>query len=153
MAPPFQTGFPKDNQFVDGLGNITPLWYMFLYALWSKTGGGVSTITNTYTIIQETGGGPPVIIDNNGNSQGQIGTIQPKGAAELQTLSGSPFSFAAPANGMLTAYGGQIEYSRDGTNFYTISNIGGQFVMVKGDTIKVVWYGDAPQVVWWPGGI
>jgi hypothetical protein len=51
--------FPKDFQVVDGFGQLTPAWQYFFQYLWTKQGGGTTTINNSYVVIDSPTG--PVI--------------------------------------------------------------------------------------------
>jgi hypothetical protein len=145
----FSSAYPKDFQIVDGLGQLMPAWQYFFQALWAKTGGGQSTITNTYVVI-ETPGGP--VISGPGPSNGTpVGGVA-KSAPVVQTLTSSPWHFDAMVNGFMALSGGEVDYSRDGVNYYVASMLGGQIVMLEGDHINVIWYGAAPTAVWFPGG-
>jgi hypothetical protein len=149
---PYQylSSFPKDFQIVDGVGQLMPAWQYFFQALWSKTGGGVVSIENTYTVIQSPGG--PVISGPGPANGTPVGAGAAKGAPIAQSLGTSPWTFHAAENGLMSLSGGDVRYSRDGTTFYSTSMTGGQVSILKGDFIKVFWYGTAPVAVWWPGG-
>src|SRR4029077_4727393 len=151
----FSSGFPKDFQVVDGAGQLMPAWQYFLYALWSKTGGAASTITNTFTIIQQPGSTQPIIIDHEGNPV-DAGSFSPppKEAAVPVALTTSPYVFHAIATGLLMCFGGQIDYSRDGTTYYPVTMVGGQIFVIRGDYVRISWSGIRPPVVtWFAGGI
>jgi hypothetical protein len=147
----FSSAYPKDFQIVDGLGQLMPAWQYFFQALWAKTGGGATTINNSYVVI-ETPSGP--VISGPGPSNGTpIGDgVLPKGAPVPQTLTTSPWPFRAAENGFMALSGGEVDYSRDGVNYYKASMLGGQILMVEGDHINVIWYGPAPSAIWFPGG-
>lgn len=148
----FSSAFPKDFQLVDAAGQLMPAWQYFLQAIWDKTGGGTTTVNNSYVVI-ETPSGP--VISGPGPSNGTPigGTVVPKSAPVIQSLSSAPWFFHAAENGFMTLSGGSVQYSRDGVSYYQTSMTGGQIMVLKGDSISVTWYGtDAPVAVWWPGG-
>jgi hypothetical protein len=148
----FSSAFPKDFQIVDALGQLMPAWQYFFQALWAKTGGGTTTIQNSYVVI-ETPGGP--VISGPGPSNGTPiggGAPLPKEPPVVQALTSSPWPFRAAVNGFMALSGGEVDYSRDGINYYKASMLGGQIVMLEGDHINVIWYGLTPIAVWFPGG-
>src|SRR6267142_3883868 len=110
----FSSSFPKDFQIVDGLGQLMPAWQYFFQALWAKTGGGVTTVNNSYVII-ETPAGPTIM--GPGPSNGVVIGGVAKSAPVVQTLGASPWSFRAAQNGFMALSGGEVDYSRDGTNY------------------------------------
>ena len=145
----FTAAFPKDFQIVDGLGQLMPAWQYFLQALWAKTGGGSTSVLNTYVVI-ETPQGP--IISGPGPSNGTpIGGLA-KQPPVVQALTTSPWAFHSAENGFMALSGGEVDYSRDGTNYYKASMVGGQILMAEGDHINVTWYGATPTAIWFPGG-
>jgi hypothetical protein len=147
----FSSAYPKDFQIVDSLGQLQPAWQYFFQALWAKTGGGSTTISNSYVVIESPSG--PVISGpgpSNGTPVG--GGPLPKELPVVQTLVTSPWAFRAAANGFMALSGGEVDYSRDGTNYYKASMLGGQILMVEGDHINVIWYGPTPSAIWFPGG-
>lgn len=149
----YSSAYPKDFQIVDGLGQLMPAWQYFFQALWDKLGGGSTTINNSYIVIDSPTG--PVLSGSGPSSGGPVGggEVQPKEPPTVQVLSLSPWTFTAGGNGLMTVTGGEVDYSRDGVTFYQASMVGGQFVVLKGDAIRVKWYGSAiPQAVWWLGG-
>jgi hypothetical protein len=147
----FSSAYPKDFQIVDGLGQLMPAWQYFFQALWAKTGGGATNIQNSYVVIESPGGG--AIISGPGPSNGTpIEGAVAKSAPVVQTLTTSPWSFRAAENGFMALSGGEVDYSRDGVNYYKASMLGGQILMVEGDHINVIWYGPAPSAIWFPGG-
>jgi len=145
----FVSAFPKDFQIVDNLGLLMPAWQYFFQALWAKTGGGSVSVNNSYVIV-ETPQGPT--ITGPGPSNGTVIGGVDKSPPTVQTVGGSPWSFRAAENGFMALSGGQVDYSRDGTNYYRTSMTGGQIVMVEGDHINVIWYDTPPVAVWFPGG-
>lgn len=149
----FASGYPKDFQIIDQFGQLTPAWQYFFFALWSKTGGAASTINNTYTVIQSPTTGQPIIIDNTGSPVGTIAAPPAKAAAETIDPGTSPFTFHPTITGFLTCFGGQIDYSRDGTFYFPVTMFGGQILVLNGDYVRVTWSGRPPTVTWFPGGI
>jgi hypothetical protein len=145
----YSSAFPKDFQIVDSLGLLTPAWQYFLQALWAKTGGGATTVSNSYVIVQ-TPGGPTIVGPGPANGT-VIGGVD-KSPPVVQTLTSSPWAFRAAENGFVALSGGEVDYSRDGVNYYKASMLGGQILMVEGDHINVIWYGPAPSAIWFPGG-
>ena len=146
----YVAAFPKDFQIVDGLGQLMPAWQYFFQALWAKTGGGSISVQNTYTVIESPGG--PVISGPGPSNGTPVGQAPAKLVPVPQTLAGSPWLFTATENGFVTLTGGEVEYSRDGATYYRTSMTGGQIVVLKGDHIRVTWYGPTPSAVWFPGG-
>lgn len=147
----FSSAYPKDFQIVDSLGQLMPAWQYFFQALWAKTGGGNSTVQNTYVVIETPAG--PVISGPGPSSGSPVGsTAIPKQPPVVQTLTSPPWIFHATQNGLMTITGGEVDYSRDGINFYRTSMTGGQIMVLKGDSIAVNWYGTAPVAVWFAGG-
>jgi hypothetical protein len=146
--------FPRDFQFVDQLGMLMPAWQYFLLAVWQKLGSGQCSVEDWHYISSSADTpGQLVIVNTGGSVVATPMQIAPKEAPAPQLLATSPWTFTAPASGFLTLSGGQVEYSRDGITYYPVSMTGGQVWVLGGDHVQVIWYGTAPQVVWWQGGV
>lgn len=68
------------------------------------------------------------------------------------TLTGSPFTFSAPRKGTLIVNGGTVsavEFSRNGTTFYTTGATAGMFTVNKSDLLRIT-YAVAPTVTFVP---
>lgn len=76
----------------------------------------------------------------------------PTGPQSVITVKSSPFSYVAPAGGSVLISGGtvsQIQYSRDGANFYVTGQTAGMLPVSQGDTL-VVTYSVPPTMVFFP---
>lgn len=76
-------------------------------------------------------------------------------APELEqpvTPTGSPFTYVAPRGGFVMVTGGtvsDIEWSRDGTTFYSTGQTAGQFTVSAADQLRIT-YAVAPDVLMVP---
>lgn len=67
-------------------------------------------------------------------------------------LSASPFTYRAPAGGTLIVQGGtvsQVQFSRDGSAFFTTGQTQGMFPVSQGDAL-VITYSVAPTLTFVP---
>jgi hypothetical protein len=64
-------------------------------------------------------------------------------AAEMPvTVGASPFTYSAPVKGSVIVSGGTvslIEFSRNGTTFYTTGQTAGMFTLNASDRLRVTW--------------
>lgn len=68
------------------------------------------------------------------------------------TLTGSPFVYSAPKKGSVIVSGGTvsaIDFSRDGTTFYSTGATAGMFTVNKSDLLRIT-YTVAPTVTFVP---
>ena len=68
------------------------------------------------------------------------------------TLTGSPFTFTAPAKGFVVVTGGtvsSVEFSRDNTTFYPMGATSGSFTLGAADLLRVT-YTVPPTMVFVP---
>lgn len=67
-------------------------------------------------------------------------------------LGASPYIYTAPVKGFVLLTGGtvsSVEFSRDGTTFYTTGATSGQFVMSAADQLRIT-YSVAPNSIFVP---
>lgn len=76
----------------------------------------------------------------------------PTGNLSVVTSPNSPFTYIAPVGGTLIVNGGtvsQIQYSRDGANFYVVGQSAGMFPLSQGDQL-VIQYSAPPTMTFAP---
>ena len=136
-------GFPPFNsRFIDSeTGIITRDWWYFLNMLWRIAGKAFNSVPDASFIS-----GSTVFSSDTGNVVGSI--ITAGTAAQPQTLVTSPFIFTAAKIGLLTVFGGQVDYSRDaGVTWYPIGLTGGPIFMLVADKVRVTWFLADPPIV------
>lgn len=142
-----QNGDPIANPLT---GHITPAWYRFLVNLWRQTGGAALEAGKALALTgsQEAG----VFVEDflQGVTIGQVVLVGTKGAEQVQTVSVSPWTFAAPQAGTLVAESGKLEVSRNSVDWYSVGLMGGAIALQLGDLARVSWFGGAPRVVFFP---
>lgn len=78
---------------------------------------------------------------------------QPTGPLAAITVGSSPFTYIAPAGGSVIVQGGtttQIQFSRDGTNFYVTGVTAGMLPVSQGDTVIVTYSVGPPTMKFVP---
>jgi len=73
----------------------------------------------------------------------------PTGNLSVITVGSSPFTYAAPVGGTVIVNGGsttQIQFSRDGSNFFITGETAGMFPLSQGDQL-IVTYPVAPPTM------
>lgn len=77
----------------------------------------------------------------------------PTGNVSVVTVAASPFTYAAPFGGTLIINGGtvtQVQYSRDGGNFYVTGQTAGMFPVSQGDQLVVTYSVGPPTAIFVP---
>ena len=78
---------------------------------------------------------------------------QPTGNVSGITVSTSPFSYVAPSGGFVIVQGGtttQVQFSRDGVNFFITGATAGMFPVSQGDTLVVTYSLGPPNMTFVP---
>lgn len=78
---------------------------------------------------------------------------QPTGPVSSVAVGASPSSFQAPQGGTVILNGGtttQVQFSRDGSNFYITGQTAGMFPMSQGDTLVVTYPVGPPTMTFVP---
>lgn len=69
------------------------------------------------------------------------------------TVSGSPYVFTAPSDGLVVLSGGTVslvQYGR-GSTLTALGLVGGLIPVVKDDTVRITWAISAPSLTFIPG--
>lgn len=77
----------------------------------------------------------------------------PTGNLSVVTTSASPFTYIAPVGGTLIVNGGsttQIQFSRDGANFYIVGQTSGMFPLSQGDQLVITYPVAKPTITFIP---
>ena len=128
------TNLPVNGPMVDSNQNLTQQWRLFFQDLYVRVGGNKAT----------------------SNSQLQTAISPLAGASQQpQTLTTSPFVLTAIQRGKLLISGGgitNVQFSRDGTTFYSTGSFRGTFIVLSADIFKISFLtGNAPTVTFFPG--
>lgn len=142
--------FPKlDSPIIDEHGNVSIPWYRFFISLWQRTGGSTFP-ANIVTLVLSAGSLPILALSSTMKILGQLFTTT-GGMPQALAPGASPFVWQAPGCGFVVVESGKVEISRGGVSWYQASVVGGEFVLVQGDFIRLTWYGaDAPKVTFFP---
>lgn len=75
-----------------------------------------------------------------------------RGAAQTVPVTASPFTYTAPANGMVLISGGTVSVAEYGRNssFYALGLLGGPVAVLAGDKIRLS-YLTVPSMTFLPG--
>lgn len=146
------TNIPAPNTpFLDKSGQVSLIWRRFLTALLNRTGG--------------TNAEGNALLNGNANEQFAVQTAaSPTSAVPLAqyrsqagqapsavAVTGSPFTFTAPANGFLVVSGGtvsNVEFQRGGVQ----ATIGSppEIISMRFNDQVIVAYSSSPGVIWFP---
>lgn len=80
-------------------------------------------------------------------------TGQPTGPVSAVTVNANPFTYQASAAGTLIVSGGtttQVQFSRDGANFYLTGVTAGMFPVSQGDILVITYSVGPPTVTFAP---
>lgn len=151
-----QQQFPRlDAPIVTANGTPSTVFGQFMLNLWAKLGGS-SAVAAKAAFISLDGATVGLPADLYRSSDGQlIGALAlanvPGDPAQVLSPAVSPFTFAAPHDGTLIVFSGELEVSRNsGVTWYKVSLTGGALPMLVKDQARVTWYGEPPQVTFLP---
>lgn len=154
MTTKAQNTIPRlETPLVNPDGTVSIPWYYFLIQTFKNAGGSSPGSIVSY-LIQNNLGGFDIINASTGAKIGSVSNTDGPGAPIVPIpLTSNPFVYTVSTAGHVTVDSGMVELSRDGTNYYPVSLVGGEFVLRNGDSVRISWFsGFVPTANWWSDG-